>query len=187
VCLYYKYFPISGDTMIVNCKFYKNGSVIGKTSYGTTQTVSSWTPLIAPVTYTTAETPDSATIILSCFSRVPRGDSKLYIDNISFNTLITSVDHTVSAGTPAGFALAQNYPNPFNPTTNIMIVLPVQSRVRLSVLDVLGREVSILLADELGAGTYTRQWNASAMPSGMYFYRLQAGSFTETKKLLLVR
>jgi hypothetical protein len=57
----------------------------------------------------------------------------------------------------------------------------------LKVFDPLGREVSILLAEELPAGTYTRQWNGNNLPSGVYFYRLHAGSFTETKKLVLLR
>jgi photosystem II stability/assembly factor-like uncharacterized protein len=88
---------------------------------------------------------------------------------------------------PSTFALKQNYPNPFNPATTICFSLPSRSFVSLKVFDALGREVSILLADELPAGTYTQQWNAAKMSSGIYFYRLQAGSFTETKKLVLLR
>ena len=88
---------------------------------------------------------------------------------------------------PAVFGLEQNYPNPFNPTTTISFILPSKSFVSLKVFDALGSEVSILLADELPVGTYSRQWNAASLPSGVYFCRLQAGSFTETKKLLLLR
>jgi len=88
---------------------------------------------------------------------------------------------------PTRFALEQNYPNPFNPSTTISFSLPFKSFVSLKVFDALGREVSILLAEELLAGTYSRQWNAAGLPSGVYFSRLQAGSFTETKKLILLR
>lgn len=88
---------------------------------------------------------------------------------------------------PTRFALLQNYPNPFNPTTTIPFSLPSKSFVSLKVLDVLGRELSILLAEEMPAGTHARQWNAANMSSGIYFYRLQAGSFSETKKLVLMR
>jgi hypothetical protein len=88
---------------------------------------------------------------------------------------------------PREFALCQNYPNPFNPATTISFSLPRKSFVSLKVFDALGREVAILLADELPAGTYARQWNAAGLASGVYFYRLQAGLFSETRKLILLR
>ncbi|HUI30808.1 MAG TPA: YCF48-related protein [Candidatus Acidoferrales bacterium] len=88
---------------------------------------------------------------------------------------------------PRNFSLAQNYPNPFNPTTNISFTLPVRSFVSLKVFDILGREVATLLHGELAAGSHVEQWNAAGMPSGVYFYRLQAGSFTDTKKVILLK
>jgi hypothetical protein len=100
--------------------------------------------------------------------------------------LATSVKLS-SADVPTQFRLEQNYPNPFNPSTNITFSLPSQSFVWLKIFDALGREVSTLIADQLAAGTRTRQWNAGILPSGIYFYRLQAGSFSETKKLLLLK
>ena len=69
----------------------------------------------------------------------------------------------------------------------ISFSLPSKSFVSLKVFDALGREVTILLSEQLPAGKYSLQWNAVGLPSGVYFYRLQAGSFTETKKLLLLR
>ena len=86
-----------------------------------------------------------------------------------------------------GYLLGQNYPNPFNPATTISFSVPTQSFVSLKVFDALGREVSILLSEQLSAGTYSRQWDAAGLASGVYFYRLQAGSFSETKKLILLR
>ena len=88
---------------------------------------------------------------------------------------------------PTKTELLQNYPNPFNPSTTISFSLPTKSFVSLKVFDALGREVDTILNDELSTGSYSRQWNASNMPSGIYFYRLQAGAFTETKKLVLLR
>ena len=88
---------------------------------------------------------------------------------------------------PAEFSLAQNYPNPFNPSTRISFSLPSITFVSLRVFDAMGRQVATLVSEELSAGNYSRQWNAAGMPSGVYFYRLQAGSFTETKKLVLLR
>ncbi len=88
---------------------------------------------------------------------------------------------------PTNFMLEQNYPNPFNPSTNISFNLPSRSFVSLKVFDVLGKEVASIVSEILSAGNYSRQWNAAGMPSGVYFYRLQAGSYIETKKLVLLR
>ena len=88
---------------------------------------------------------------------------------------------------PAEFALGQNYPNPFKPATRISFTLPSKLFASLKVFDALGREVSILVSEELPAGTYSQQWNAKGLPSGVYFYQLQAGLFTETKKLILLK
>lgn len=85
------------------------------------------------------------------------------------------------------FALDQNYPNPFNPSTTISFSLSSQSFVSLKIFDALGREVAIVVSEGMSAGNYTKQWNANRMPSGIYYYRLQAGSFSESKKLVLLR
>ena len=88
---------------------------------------------------------------------------------------------------PKGFSLSQNYPDPFNPTTTISFTIPTRSSVSLKIFDILGREVATIVSQELPAGTYSRQWNAAKMSSGIYFYRLQAGSFTQTKRLVLLK
>ena len=88
---------------------------------------------------------------------------------------------------PAMFALTQNYPNPFNPATVFSFSVPAQSLVSLKIYDVLGREVAVVVSQEMPAGNYSRQWNASALPSGVYFYQLEAGSFSEAKKLLYLK
>jgi hypothetical protein len=92
---------------------------------------------------------------------------------------------------PAGFVLSQNYPNPFNPTTVISYQLPVNSQVTLKVYDVLGKEVATLVNGEMKAGSYTVPFNTntgtSGLSSGVYLYRLEAGSFVSTKKLILMK
>ena len=88
---------------------------------------------------------------------------------------------------PLTFGLQQNYPNPFNPSTNISFTLPSKTFVLLKVFNLLGEEVATLVNEELPAGTHLHQWNADGMPSGAYFYRLQSGLFSETRKLLLLR
>ena len=92
-----------------------------------------------------------------------------------------------SAIRPKQFNLGQNYPNPFNPTTTISFDLPIRSFVSVKVFDIAGRKVSTIVSGELQAGSYSRQWNAANMASGVYFYRLQAGTYSVTKKLLLLK
>jgi photosystem II stability/assembly factor-like uncharacterized protein len=93
----------------------------------------------------------------------------------------------ISNEVPDRFSLSQNYPNPFNPATNVKFQIPNAGFVRLIVFDILGREVSTLVNEELKAGTYEVNWGASAYPSDVYFYRLDAGDFSTTKKMLLLK
>ncbi len=88
---------------------------------------------------------------------------------------------------PPSYQLFQNYPNPFNPTTMISYQLPSQSHVTLKVFDLLGREVATLVDEMQQAGDKSVEFHAERLPSGVYFYRLQAGMFTETRKLVLLR
>jgi hypothetical protein len=87
---------------------------------------------------------------------------------------------------PSEFRLHQNYPNPFNPSTTIRYQLPTLSHVTLKVFDVLGREVTTLVAGVEESGYKSVQWSASGVASGVYFYRLQAGQFSAVKKMLLM-
>lgn len=89
--------------------------------------------------------------------------------------------------TPAAFSLHQNYPNPFNPSTSISFSITQSSMVVLKVFDVLGREMTTLMNEHLPAGTHKTSFDAKEMPSGVYLYRLQAGSFTESKSMLLIK
>ncbi len=110
----------------------------------------------------------------------------LFVWRRPLSEMITLVDNP-SKDLPTHFSLNQNYPNPFNPSTTISFTLPSRSFVTLKIFDLLGREVAIIVSEEMSAGNYTRKWNAANMSSGIYFYRLQAGSFTETKKLVLLK
>lgn len=89
--------------------------------------------------------------------------------------------------TPKGFVLNQNYPNPFNPTTNIKFSITKKSFTTLKVFDALGKEVSNLISKNLPAAEYLLQWNAEGSPCGIYFYRLETESFSDTKKLILIK
>ena len=104
---------------------------------------------------------------------------------IQVPNLIYSEDPDVP--TNAIFALDQNYPNPFNPSTRISWQSPESGWQTLKVFDVLGNEVATLVNEYKTAGSYEVEFNASSMPSGLYFYRIKAGSFVETKKMLLLK
>jgi len=93
----------------------------------------------------------------------------------------------IEIAAPAAFTLVPNYPNPFNPATTFSFSLPSQSLVSLKVFDALGREVAVVLAEEMPAGSYSRQWNAAGLPSGIYFYRLQTGNFVQTQKMVILK
>jgi hypothetical protein len=91
------------------------------------------------------------------------------------------------AGVPTRSALAQNYPNPFNPSTTIRYGLPEKAHVRLEAYNMLGQRVAVLVNQEQQPGYHTVQFDAARMASGLYFYRMTAGDFVETRKLMLLR
>ncbi len=134
------------------------------------------------------------------------GDSPIIVDNpdgfnisiitqsINIYYIIVNVEST-NLNTPNDFSLFQNYPNPFNPTTEIKYTVPSGTLrqayndilVTLKVYDVLGNEITTLVNEEKPAGEYEVEFDGSGLPSGIYFYRLQADSFIETKKMILIK
>jgi len=93
---------------------------------------------------------------------------------------------------PSSYSLSQNYPNPFNPTTQIKFGIPQDSRVTLKVYDVLGREIRTLMSDDLRAGYHTIEWDGrnnfgGKVSSGMYIYRIVAGKFVKTLKMMMLK
>jgi len=90
-------------------------------------------------------------------------------------------------GLPTEYVLAQNYPNPFNPTTEIKFALPASANVRLAVFNLLGQEMAVLADGMMNAGVHVRSFDATELPAGVYFYRLEAGSFTDVKKMMLLK
>ncbi|MBK8552260.1 MAG: T9SS type A sorting domain-containing protein [Ignavibacteria bacterium] len=93
----------------------------------------------------------------------------------------------ISENIPEQYFLGQNYPNPFNPVTKINYELRVTSYAELVVYDVLGKEVTTLVNVKQSPGTYQVEFDGSGLPSGVYFYRINAGEFTETKRMILVK
>lgn len=102
--------------------------------------------------------------------------------------ICTFVDiHPIYNEIPSQFSLSQNYPNPFNPTTHFEFQIASFGLVKLTIYDILGREIATLVNDQLQPGTYEVAWDASNYPSGVYYYKLKADDFSETKKMILMK
>jgi len=132
----------------------------------------------------TQQTPNSATfsnVPQNALTVVPESNSKL-----TFELPVVSVE-PVSGILPEGFSLEQNYPNPFNPTTTIRFSMPHPGHVTIKVFDVLGRELAKLVDGFHLPGFYDVSWDASSFASGVYFYRMQAGTFSQVRKLMILK
>lgn len=123
---------------------------------------------------------------------VGKGDYSIYSNVESFGTGndVTGVDEQNTI--PTEYYMSQNYPNPFNPTTNIKFGLPNNANVKIVIYNILGQEIKTLINKELNAGTYNLVWNGTneagiKVPSGAYLYRITAGNFVDTKKLMLIK
>jgi hypothetical protein len=118
------------------------------------------------------------------------GSAVFVIDNVAHTLVLpplTGIGENRSGAIPREYVLAQNYPNPFNPVTTISYQIRSAGGVTLRVYDLLGREVATLMNEFQQAGSYTTTFDASRLSSGVYFYRLQAGSFVNTKKMVLTK
>lgn len=186
---YYKFAPLNGDTMLIQIHLFRFGSTVFSGAFATTASAPNWTSFNIPIPPFLLA--DSGSIILAAyyangFDYLPHGNSVLYVDNLNFDSLITSVPLS-SSEVPSKFSLAQNYPNPFNPSTTIEFELPRSSFVKLVVVNVLGQEVATLLGKQLVPGRYRETFNAINHSSGVYFYKLQTSEVPIVKKMLLLR
>jgi hypothetical protein len=193
---WYKFAPVQGDDLLISAVMSKGGIGIGGGIMSTTVAQSTYTEFVANIVYINASVPDTCRITITIASggtQVP--GSAFVIDDLSFGS--TSAVDDGRPDLPKAFDLAQNYPNPFNPTTKIQFtIVSAQSGsasggnrqlTTLKVYDVLGREVATLVNEVKEPGTYTVEFNASSLASGVYFYRLTAGSYVATQKMILMR
>jgi len=121
------------------------------------------------------------------FNSGGEGDYRWGYDHSLVDTVIVSVGNRAGSGFPSTFELLQNYPNPFNPNTTIEYSLPHGGHIALRIYNVLGEAVATLVDGEQTAGTFKATWIASGFASGVYFYRLTAGAFVETRKMLMIK
>lgn len=156
---------------------------------GTIPSTEPTTSQIGPYTQTTKSDPKDlgyVTIRQGTSTAAPA----LKLDGVriltSWGALLTAVEEEYST-LPTTFNLYQNYPNPFNPSTVIKYQVPQNTFVNINVYDVLGNQIRTLVREEKAAGSYELRFDASNLPSGVYFYSIQAGAFTQTKKLILMK
>ena len=108
----------------------------------------------------------------------------LVVDSVG---TISSLENETDNRTITSYELSQNYPNPFNPSTTIQFALPQAAFVSLEVFNIVGERVDVLVSQELNSGQYNYTWNGLTLTSGVYFYRLKAGNFVETRKMMFTQ
>ncbi|MDQ3019129.1 MAG: T9SS type A sorting domain-containing protein [Bacteroidota bacterium] len=116
-------------------------------------------------------------------------DQKIFGGNSDIVTIKYTQTSTgvVSNNIATGYSLSQNYPNPFNPSTNIAYSIPKSGLVNIKIFDITGKEIAVLVNELKSAGEYSANFNASALSSGTYFYRLESGDFKKTKRMMLIK
>jgi len=151
------------------------------------ENLETYTPFEMVIDYYSELTPEKMSISFTLGSETgePIEGTYFLIDNLSLSTVTGLEKHLVV--NPETFSLKQNYPNPFNPTTKITYQLPMSGHTKLVLYDNNGRLVQTLLDRNHAAGSYTINFDGSSLPSGVYFYRLTAANFSETKRMLLVK
>jgi len=123
------------------------------------------------------------TIVVDIYSN----DYHFWTDSFNIHVYEPQVIAADNGLLPHEYSLSQNYPNPFNPVTTIQYSLPQRSDVQITIYDLLGKEVITLISETQDAGYKSIQWNASNVPSGMYFYQIKAGTYVQTKKMVLLK
>jgi hypothetical protein len=130
---------------------------------------------------------NGAQVSVSAVDANPPTSGVISADGTTYGGALTTTGVEQISGLPVIYNLSQNYPNPFNPSTNIEYSIPSESFVELTVYDVLGNEVATLVNEEQSAGTYKADFSGVNLTSGTYFYRIQAGNFLDTRKMILLK
>jgi len=188
---FYKLNTSANDKVLIILAMY-----VGETGVGAgvimLNAAASYTQFAFPIGYDQGftDTPDRCGIAIQITDASGSGTnvslgSEMYIDDLELSMdVVSDVEDQTQ---PLTFQLEQNYPNPFNPSTRIKYQIAENDFVSLKVYDVLGNEVATLVNEEQTMGNYSATFNASSLSSGTYFYKLQTGSFVETKKMVLMK
>jgi hypothetical protein len=186
---YYQFNPILPSNILsIAVAFRKNGVAIGEGFKFLSTPRANYTQFNVPIIYGSGEVPDTAWIAIAVtdtMSNLTTGSIAL-IDDLELSgtpTTIADNDNLL----PKRFKLEQNYPNPFNPTTTIEFSIPEAAQVQLSIYNQLGEKVANLVNDNLTAGIHRIEWQAKNFPSGVYFYKITAGNFSDIRKMVLLK
>lgn len=187
---YYQFYPVGGDRFAINVILYVGGSggtPVAIAAAALPTTVSSWTQFSVPFDYLTGDTPDICIIQIQIVGPVstPHSGSYFLLDDLSLSGTTGVAESATSQ--PLTFQLRQNYPNPFNPATTIEFTLPSRTLTRLVVYNTLGQEVAQILNNEMEPGLHSVTFNGDGLPSGIYYYRLSAGTNTRIGKMSLLK
>lgn len=183
---YFQFYPQPGDIYNVIVQIWEGGiqgTLLGIGGFSTITETASWTQFSVPIDYSQSGTPDWCSVSIALYAETNTLGTAL-VDDLSFGS--ANVVEQIS-GLLQDYKLKQNYPNPFNPTTNIEYSIPEASFVQLKVYDVLGNEVATLVNEEQSPGVYRADFVGTDLTSGIYFYTLQAESYIETKKMILLK
>ncbi|MCX6150006.1 MAG: T9SS type A sorting domain-containing protein [Ignavibacteriales bacterium] len=184
---WYQFTGVGGDILLITTVYTKNGNGIGGGQFLGNVNTTTYSEFVANTTWINpGEIPDTAFItiqILNTTTFFPHAGSTFIVDDLVYGNA-TSVE---SENIPAVFQLKQNYPNPFNPSTKINYEIPATGFVSLKVYDMLGKEVATLVNEEKLAGDYEIEFAPQGLLSGIYFYKLKAGNFVETRKMILLK
>ncbi len=163
-----------------------NGPVVRTTPYTGATAIGAWRSIDSqPLTTTLMSEFLANNLYLNVHtSTFPGGEIRGQVRTGSITILSVN---PVSSTVPERFNVSQNYPNPFNPSTTIHLDIPAAARVSVTVYNILGKIMQTLVSQDLSAGSYDVKWDASAMASGVYFYKVRAGSFEQTKRMMLVK
>jgi hypothetical protein len=187
---WYKLTSEGGDVLDVVMSTMAHGVTNGVGALLEATAQSTYKEFVVNLYYTNGDTPDSAWIsivIANTTAGTTHVGSTFWIDDLIFGAAVATDVKGFGNGVPGEFALNQNYPNPFNPSTMIQFEVPEAQFVTLKVYNLLGQEVATLINSQLGPGKYRTEFDGKNLPSGTYLYRLHAGAFTETKKMVLVK
>jgi hypothetical protein len=187
---YYQFFPQGGDEFGVNVVLYTGGvkgTPVAVAAAAFTSLTSSYTQFNVPFSYLTGDTPDTCVIQFIISGPTPgptwHEGSMFLLDDIAYSGTVSVGDPV--PGLPVATVLKQNYPNPFNPSTTISFDLAGSGHVRLSIFDVLGKEVATLTNEYLNPGEYSVKFDGSRLSSGVYYYRLRTSSAVQTRTLII--
>lgn len=185
---YYKFSKtVSTAYLFVSVGFKKGEDGIGAGVLAINTPADNYTPVTIPVTYINEEIPDLGVILIQVTDQnlsPAASGSYAEIDDLSFSILTDVNDESAGVN---DFSLEQNFPNPFNPSTRINYQIAKDNFVTLKVYDIIGNEIAVLVDKLHNAGSYSVEFNGNNFSSGIYFYRIQYGNISDTKKMMLIK